>query len=98
MPSRNLDMADLVNATTKSLPAGPPADLPAGADRFWAPPADLDAIGVPPDAESIPALRRLGPLPFPRGGFPLMGFLATVYDHIATHADEVLASGSRRLP
>ncbi len=91
-------MAELVNAKTKSLPASPPTDLPAGADLFWVPPADLDAFEVPPVAESIPALRRLGPLPFPRGGFPLMGFLASVYDHVADHADDVLASGSRRLP
>lgn len=91
-------MADLMNTETKNLPAGPPDDLPPDADRFWVPPVDLDAIEVPPDTESIPALRRLGPLPFPRGGFPLMGFLATVYDHVASHADDVLASGSRRLP
>lgn len=91
-------MADSVHADTKCLPAGPPADLPASADQFWEPPADLDAIEVPPAAESIPALRRLGPLPFPRGGFPLMGFLATVYDHIAGHADDLLTSRSRRLP
>jgi len=89
-------MADVVNATTKSLATDAPADLPADAEKFWAPPADLDTLEVPPNAESIPALQRLGPLPFPRGGFPLMGFLATVYDHIADHADEVLASGSRR--
>ncbi len=91
-------MTDLMDTETKNLSAGPPADLPTGADRFWAPPTDLDALETPPNAESIPALRRLGPLPFPRGGFPLMGFLATVYDHVADHADDVLASGSRRLP
>lgn len=91
-------MADSVNVETKCLSSGAPADLPAGADRFWAPSTDLDAIEEPPDAESIPALRRLGPLPFSRGGFPLMGFLATVYDHVADHAEDVLASGSRRLP
>jgi hypothetical protein len=91
-------MADSASVTTKHLPEGPPAVLPVEADRFWAPPANLDVVEMPIDAESIPALRRLGPLPFPRGGFPLMGFLATVYDHVADHAGDVLASGSRRSP
>jgi len=90
-------MADSMNAETETLAAGPPTELPADADLFWAPPADLDTLERPPESESIPALQRLGPLPFPRGGFPLMGFLATVYDHIADHANDVLASESRRL-
>lgn len=90
-------MTDLAKAETKRLSASPPAGLPESAEVYWASPTDLDARSSPPAVESVPALQRLGPLPFPRGGFPLMGFLATVYDHIADHADDVLASGARRL-
>jgi hypothetical protein len=51
---------------------------------FWSPAAELpDAPDVRPDTPS--ALERLGPSPFPKSGFPFLGFLATVYDHVATH-------------
>jgi len=67
-------------------------DLPADAERFWSPPADLDAIQQPTEADAIPALKRLGPLHVARGGFPLMGFLATVYDQIADHLGNALSA------
>lgn len=55
-------------------------------DAFWQPAADLtDAPPLPPDTQS--ALERLGPVPFPKSGFPFLGFLATVYDQVATHVD-----------
>jgi len=63
--------------------AGAPDDLPAEPDRFWAASADLDQIAPPPLGEMPPALERLGPLSLSGGGFPLMGFFATVYDHVA---------------
>jgi hypothetical protein len=43
-----------------------------------------------PEVESTPVLERLGPSPFPRSGFPLMGFLATLYDHVSEYARERL--------
>jgi hypothetical protein len=53
-------------------------------DSFWHPTTPLeDPPALPPETPS--ALERLGPSPFPRSGFPFLGFLATVYDHIATH-------------
>ena len=53
-------------------------------DPFWHPTEPLeDAPALPPNTPS--ALERLGPSPFPKSGFPFLGFLATVYDHIATH-------------
>ncbi|HSI35663.1 MAG: hypothetical protein ACAI43_17425 [Phycisphaerae bacterium] len=46
--------------------------------------ADLpEAPPISPDAPS--ALEKLGPSPFPKSGFPFLGFLATTYDHIAQH-------------
>ena len=54
------------------------------AANFWAPAEELpDAPEVPADLP--PALERLGPSPFPKSGFPFLGFLATVYDHVASH-------------
>jgi hypothetical protein len=53
-------------------------------DDFYHP-ADLitDAPALPADAPSV--LERLGPTPFAKSKFPFLGFLATVYDHVATH-------------
>lgn len=45
------------------------------------PPAEIDDG----DAGAEPALQRLGPSPFPRG-FPVLGLLATMYEHVAAHA------------
>jgi hypothetical protein len=47
----------------------------------------IEEVPEAPDvpAEVPPALERLGPSPFPRSGFPFLGFLATVYDHVASH-------------
>ncbi|HEY1342811.1 MAG TPA: hypothetical protein VGF59_35155 [Bryobacteraceae bacterium] len=60
---------------------------------FWNPTSTLDA--APPVPAGAPsALERLGPSPFPRSGFPFLGFLATVYDHVATHVGGAPASPS----
>jgi hypothetical protein len=57
---------------------------PDANDPFWHPTEPLaDAPSLPASTPS--ALERLGPSPFPKSGFPFLGFLATVYDHIATH-------------
>ena len=53
-------------------------------ESFWEPAEPLgEAPPVPPETPS--ALARLGPSPFPKSGFPFLGFLDTVYEHIATH-------------
>ena len=54
------------------------------ADAFFSPAEVLpDAPDLPPETPA--ALERLGPSPFPKSGFPFLGFLATVYDHVASH-------------
>jgi hypothetical protein len=60
-------------------------------ESFWCAGEALgDAPDVAPDVVS--ALERLGPSPFPKSGFPFLGFLATVYDHVATHVGGANAS------
>jgi len=72
------------------------AHLPVDPAAFYSAAADIDDLHPPADADSTPALRRLGQLPFPRGRFPLLGFLATVYEQAARHAREALASKEGR--
>jgi hypothetical protein len=66
----------------ESTPPTPPGDP----RTFWSAAGDLEALKPPVRGESVPTLERLGPSPFPRSGFPLIGFLATVYDHVAAFA------------
>jgi len=63
----------------------PPADLPLLPRLFYSTHPDfeaLEAAGAPPTDK---VLDVLGPPPFPKAGFPFVGFLATVYDHVTTH-------------
>ena len=53
-------------------------------DSFWRPTAQIHEPPALP-AETASVLERLGPTPFAKSGFPFLGFLATVYDHVATH-------------
>jgi len=57
---------------------------------FWQCVGDLDevAIRIVPPTAPLAILERLGPSPFPRGGFPLIGFLATTYEKVSRYALE----------
>jgi hypothetical protein len=59
----------------------PPEDLPVDAATFW---AAAPLPSRPPARELPSALERLGPSPFPKSRFPFLGFLATVYDQVAS--------------
>lgn len=73
----------------------PPDDLPADPARFFraAPPPPSPASSTHPHhnhhapndhAEPPPsALDRLGASPLPKTGFPFIGFLSGVYEHVA---------------
>jgi len=62
----------------------PPSDLPSEAADFFRAGPDVDVLSGMSSGPAV--LERLGPAPFPKGRFPFLGFLATVYDHVATHA------------
>lgn len=57
-------------------------------ESFWAAGPSLEDVDTTPRPPSVPhaLLRRLGPSPFPKGGFPLIGLLASVYDTVSAAA------------
>lgn len=59
--------------------------FPSDRDAFYRAGPDVDAL-LPPSPDAPAALQRLGAAPFPKGKFPFLGFLATVYEHVAAHA------------
>jgi uncharacterized Zn finger protein len=72
-------------------PPGVPANAPSldeNLDAFWDEPVGLDEIDTTPRKAEVrhPLLRRLGPSPFTKGKFPLVGLLATCYDIVAEAA------------
>jgi hypothetical protein len=69
-------------------PTSPP--LTEAIDRFWrvGPEFDLVEIRMAPPEKPLTLLERLAPSPFERGGFPLIGFLATTYDKVSRYALE----------
>jgi hypothetical protein len=73
----------------RSSHASPPADPPTDPRAFWLATEDLAGLAPPTDIPAAPALKIAGPPPFPRGRFPVMGFLATVYEQVSTRAREM---------
>jgi len=65
-------------------------------ESFWRAGSSLDeiAIHVSEPAKSLDILEKLGPSPFERGGFPLIGFLATTYEKVTRIA---FSGGNREL-
>ena len=59
-------------------------------ERFWRVGEGFEEvqITVEPPAASLELLEQLGTSPFERGGFPLIGFLATTYDKVSRDALE----------
>ena len=69
-------------------PSSPP--LEECLDRFWETGPEFDGvtIRIAPPEQPLALLERLGSSPFPRGRFPLIGFLATTYDKVSRFALE----------
>ena len=59
-------------------------------DRFWDVGADFETIEVrvEPPQKPLELLEQLGPSPFARGTFPVIGFLATTYEKVSRYALE----------
>jgi len=82
------DMPPSLKVVPTIHPTSPP--LEEVLDRFWEAGHELDAMEIriaPPD-RPLAILEQLGPSPFERGGFPLVGFLATTYEKVSRYALE----------
>ena len=89
------NVADRPSEPQSESQPGQRSEPTVDAGRFYSAATPLDEIGEPPESQTVPALKRLGPLPMARGSFPLMGFLATCYDHISGHAQGPSQSAPR---
>ncbi len=69
----------------------PPPHLPIDPRHFFAAPLGAQSVPLIAQAEPQHVLEQLGPPPFRKGSFPVIGFLASLYEHVAAH---VSASGS----
>ena len=82
------DLPPSLKTVPTIYPTSPPVEEMI--DRFWESGPELDTVEVriePPETP-LALLDQLGPSPFPRGGFPLVGFLATTYDKVSRYALE----------
>jgi hypothetical protein len=80
--------SDVARSAPTIYPPSPPIEELL--DRFWETGPDFEKVEVriaPPDAP-LEILKQLGPSPFERGGFPLIGFLASTYDRISQYTLE----------
>lgn len=82
------DMPPRLEVVPTIYPTSPPvADLLA---RFWIAGESLSEVRcrIEPPEDPLAILEQLGPSPFPRGQFPLVGFLASTYDRVSRYALE----------
>lgn len=63
----------------------PPTALPTDPAEFYRAGPDIDLLTVDPAPAAKHVLEQLGPPPFRKTSFPMMGFLATFYEHVAAH-------------
>ena len=63
----------------------PPAHLPIDPRHFYAAPLGAQSLPLIAQAESQHVLEQLGPAPFRKGSFPVIGFLSSLYEHVAAH-------------
>ncbi len=48
--------------------------------------SSVGSIPPAPAAGAVPVLQKLSSPPFPRSGFPLLGILASIYEHVTAVA------------
>ena len=64
----------------------PPPHLPPEPENFYRAGADVELlVSVDPPTSSQHVLEQLGPPPFRKTAFPMMGFLASMYEQVAAH-------------
>ncbi len=69
-------------------------DLPTDPETFYRAGRGAEELSAP-SVDGLPsALEQLGASPFPKSGFPLLGFLATLYDQVASTSRATTADDS----
>ena len=64
----------------------PPPYLPPEPEDFFRAGPDVELlVSIAPPETAKHVLEQLGPPPFRKTAFPMMGFLASVYEHVAAH-------------
>jgi hypothetical protein len=63
----------------------PPAHLPIDPRHFYAAPLGAESMPLIAQAEPQHVLEQLGPAPFRKGSFPVIGFLSSLYEDVAAH-------------
>jgi hypothetical protein len=58
-------------------------NLPTDPAAFYRAASEIDPLSPQPEAKHL--LEQLGPPLFRKTSFPMMGFLATLYEHVASH-------------
>jgi len=77
-----------MSVTTEDTTQSPPEELPTDPAEYWgALPPEILAVDLSKGPE-LPVIDQLGSAPFKKekGGFPFLGFLASVYEHVSTTA------------
>ena len=91
MPSRTHhedEIPPALKVVPTIYPTSPPID--SMLHQFWVEGPEMDDVQIhiePPECP-LQILEGLGPSPFPPGGFPVIGFLATTYDKVSRYALE----------
>lgn len=81
------EAATAIEADESAALEEPSVDVMRDPALFYAAREDIDALADCPIEPVEPALKRLGPPPFVRKGFPFLGLLATIYDHVAQRVE-----------
>lgn len=85
-----------MSITSEEIAVLPPRDLPTTPADFWgSPPGELFKPTDSAASTETPVIDQLGSAPFKKpdkGGFPFLGFLASVYEHVSTTATNELHS------
>ncbi len=63
----------------------PPANLPIDPRVFFCTPAGATIIPLIAQPEPTHVLEQLGAPTFRKSSFPVIGFLASLYEHVAAH-------------
>ena len=66
-------------------PTQPPANLPLDPRAFYSTPVATKQVALVAQPETQHILEQLGPPNFRKSGFPVIGFLAGLYEHVAAH-------------